>query len=105
MLDGVLVVDKPAGPTSHDVVDHVRRSLRQRRAGHTGTLDPFATGVLPVCVGRATRLAQFLAAGEKTYRATARLGFATTTDDAPADPPPAERPVPVARSPDHRPAD
>jgi tRNA pseudouridine55 synthase len=80
-LDGVLVVDKPAGPTSHDVVDHVRRSLRERRAGHTGTLDPFATGVLPVCVGKATRLARFLTAGEKTYRATVRLGFATTTDD------------------------
>jgi len=80
-MDGVLVVDKPAGPTSHDVVDHVRRALGVRRVGHTGTLDPFATGVLPVCVGKATRLARFLAAGEKTYRATVRLGFATTTDD------------------------
>jgi tRNA pseudouridine55 synthase len=80
-MDGVLVVDKPAGPTSHDVVDHVRRCLRERRAGHTGTLDPFATGVLPICLGKATRLARFLAAGEKGYRATIRLGFATTTDD------------------------
>ena len=85
-VDGVLVVDKPAGPTSHDVVDHVRRSLRERRAGHTGTLDPFATGVLPVCLGKATRLARFLAAGEKTYRATVRLGFATTTDDLTGEP-------------------
>ena len=77
----MLVVDKPAGPTSHDVVDRVRRALRTRRAGHTGTLDPFASGVLPVCVGKATRLARFLSGGEKVYRATIRLGFATTTDD------------------------
>jgi tRNA pseudouridine55 synthase len=80
-LHGVLVVDKPEGPTSHDVVDAVRRALGVRRVGHTGTLDPFATGVLPVCVGKATRLAQFLGGGDKTYRATVRLGFATTTDD------------------------
>jgi tRNA pseudouridine55 synthase len=85
-VDGVLVVDKPAGPTSHDVVDHVRRGLRVRRAGHTGTLDPFATGVLPVCVGKATRLARFLTASDKTYRATMRLGFATTTDDLTGEP-------------------
>jgi tRNA pseudouridine55 synthase len=98
MLDGVLVVDKPAGPTSHDVVDHVRRSLRLRRVGHTGTLDPFATGVLPVCVGKATRLAQFLAAGEKTYRATARLGFATTTDDGTGAPLSVPREVSVDRA-------
>src|SRR5512136_2856197 len=80
-LSGVLVVDKPSGPTSHDVVDRVRAALATRRAGHTGTLDPFATGVLPVCVGRATRLVRFLASGTKTYRASVRLGFATTTDD------------------------
>jgi len=84
--DGVLVVDKPAGPTSHDVVDRVRRALGTRRAGHTGTLDPFATGVLPVCLGKATRLARFLGGGEKVYRAVARLGFATTTDDATGEP-------------------
>lgn len=80
-MDGVLVVDKPAGPTSHDIVNRARRVFRTRRIGHTGTLDPFATGVLPLCLGRATRLARFLGAGEKVYRATARLGFATTTDD------------------------
>jgi tRNA pseudouridine55 synthase len=85
-VDGVLVVDKPGGPTSHDVVDRARRVLRTRRIGHTGTLDPFATGVLPLCLGRATRLARFLAAGEKTYRATVRLGVATTTDDATGEP-------------------
>ena len=68
-MNGVLVVDKPAGPTSHDIVDRVRRVLRLRRVGHTGTLDPFATGVLPLCLGKATRLARFLGAGEKVYRA------------------------------------
>ncbi len=85
-LHGVLVVDKPAGPTSHDVVDHVRRALRERRVGHTGTLDPFATGVLPVCVGKATRLARFLGGGDKVYRATVRLGFSTSTDDRLGEP-------------------
>lgn len=85
-LNGVLVVDKPAGPTSHDVVDRVRRALGTRRAGHTGTLDPFATGVLPVCVGKATRLARFLGGGDKAYEATIRLGFATTTDDLTGEP-------------------
>jgi tRNA pseudouridine55 synthase len=85
-VDGVLVVDKPAGPTSHDLVDRVRRELGTRRVGHTGTLDPFATGVLPICVGRATRLARFLSGGEKEYLATVRLGFATTTDDLTGEP-------------------
>jgi tRNA pseudouridine55 synthase len=85
-VHGVLVVDKPTGPTSHDVVDRVRRALVTRRAGHTGTLDPFASGVLAVCVGKATRLARFLAGGEKAYRATIRLGFATTTDDLRGEP-------------------
>jgi tRNA pseudouridine55 synthase len=79
--NGLLIVDKPAGPTSHDVVDRVREVFGQRRAGHTGTLDPFATGVLPVCLGKATRLARFLAEGDKAYSACVRLGFATTTDD------------------------
>jgi tRNA pseudouridine55 synthase len=91
--DGVLVVDKPAGPTSHDVVDRVRKVLGERRAGHTGTLDPFATGVLAVCVGKATRLVRFLAEGDKVYRATVRLGFATTTDDLLGEPLGAARPV------------
>lgn len=95
---GVLVVDKPAGPTSHDIVDRVRRALGERRVGHTGTLDPFATGVLVVCVGKATRLARFLAEGEKVYRATVRLGFATTTDDLLGEPLSAPRPVHVDRA-------
>ncbi len=85
-VDGVLVIDKPAGPTSHDMVDRVRRALRIRRVGHTGTLDPFATGVLPLCLGKATRLARFLGTGEKVYQATVRLGFATSTDDVTGTP-------------------
>jgi len=96
-MHGVMVVDKPAGPTSHDVVDRVRGALGVRKAGHTGTLDPFATGVLPVCIGKATRLARFLTGTDKTYRATIRLGFATTTDDLTGDPigPPRSADVPA----------
>ncbi len=97
-LHGVLVVDKPVGPTSHDVVDRVRRALRTRRAGHTGTLDPLASGVLPVCVGKATRLARFLAEGDKVYEATIRLGFATTTDDLRGEPLGPARPVALDRA-------
>jgi tRNA pseudouridine55 synthase len=80
-LDGVVVVDKPVGPTSHDVVAAVRRSAGTRRVGHTGTLDPFASGVLPLVVGRATRLAQFLAGDAKIYRAEIRFGIDTDTHD------------------------
>ena len=80
-MDGVLVIDKPAGVTSHDVVDEVRRILHVRRVGHTGTLDPFATGVLVILVGRATRLAQFLSGVEKEYEAVICLGYATDTGD------------------------
>ena len=78
---GAFILDKPEGMTSHDVVDRVRRVLRTRRVGHIGTLDPFATGVLVVCVGRATRLAQFLVHLDKEYDATVKLGFATDTQD------------------------
>src|SRR4030095_11305143 len=80
-MDGVLIIDKPAGLTSHDVVAKVRHILQVRRVGHTGTLDPFATGVLVVLVGRATRLAQFLSGLEKEYEAVIRLGYATDTGD------------------------
>ncbi|MCA1629371.1 MAG: tRNA pseudouridine(55) synthase TruB [Acidobacteria bacterium] len=80
-MDGLLIIDKPAGWTSHDVVARARRCLRERRVGHTGTLDPFATGLLVLLVGRATRLAQFLAGAEKEYEATVRLGYATETGD------------------------
>lgn len=85
-MDGLLVIDKPAGLTSHDVVARVRRLLREPRVGHTGTLDPAATGVLPLVVGRATRLARFLSASDKSYDATIRLGVATDTGDAEGSP-------------------
>ena len=81
-MDGLLIIDKPAGPTSHDVVMRLRRVLGERRIGHTGTLDPAATGVLPLVVGRATRLARFLTAGDKSYEAVIRLGVSTDTADA-----------------------
>jgi len=81
-MDGLLIVDKPAGPTSHDVVARVRRALGVRRIGHTGTLDPAATGVLPLVLGRATRLARFLSASDKAYEAVVHLGVATDTNDA-----------------------
>ncbi len=81
-MDGLLLIDKPRGLTSHDVVRSVRRLLKTRRVGHTGTLDPMATGVLPVAVGDGTRLVQFLMAGDKSYRATLKLGEETETYDA-----------------------
>ena len=81
-MDGLLIVNKPAGPTSHDVVARVRQVLGERRVGHTGTLDPAAGGVLPLVVGRATRLAQFLSGADKTYEATIALGVSTDTYDA-----------------------
>jgi tRNA pseudouridine55 synthase len=80
-MDGVLVIDKPEGLTSHDVVAAVRRVLRERRIGHTGTLDPMATGVLPLACGRATRLVRFLTASEKDYDATIVFGRTTDTYD------------------------
>jgi tRNA pseudouridine55 synthase len=79
---GGLIVDKPSGPTSHDIVALVRRALGESRIGHTGTLDPLATGVLVLLVGRATRLSQFLVADEKEYIADVRLGVSTPTYDA-----------------------
>ena len=85
-MNGVLLIDKPAGPTSHDVVARVRRASGERRIGHTGTLDPGATGLLPLVVGSATRLASLLTGRDKTYEAVVRLGFATDTDDADGEP-------------------
>jgi len=80
--DGIILIDKPAGITSHDVVAALRRALHIRRIGHGGTLDPGATGLLLVLVGRATRLAEYLGGGAKVYEATIRFGIATDTDDA-----------------------
>src|SRR5579859_5493666 len=85
-MDAVLVIDKPAGMTSHDVVARVRRLLGERSVGHLGTLDPSATGVLPLLIGRYTRLAQFFSDASKTYEGVIRLGFATDTYDADGEP-------------------
>ncbi len=81
-----MLIDKPVGWTSHDVVAAVRRQLGTRSVGHAGTLDPFATGLLVVLIGRATRLARFVEAGEKVYQATVRFGIATDTEDATGTP-------------------
>ncbi|MGH2513350.1 MAG: tRNA pseudouridine(55) synthase TruB [Candidatus Limnocylindrales bacterium] len=95
-LDGILVVDKPAGPTSHDVVGLIRRLSGVKRVGHGGTLDPFARGVLPIFVGRATRVAEYHLGDAKQYRATVCFGASSTTDDLdgeliPIGGPPVER--------------
>ncbi|HWL65138.1 MAG TPA: tRNA pseudouridine(55) synthase TruB, partial [Actinomycetota bacterium] len=85
MTDGVLVVDKPAGITSHDVVDRIRKLFKTKRVGHAGTLDPEATGVLILGLGRATRILSYAQAGPKSYRAQGKLGITTTTLDASGD--------------------
>jgi len=85
-MNGLLVLDKPAGMTSHDVVDIVRRATGERSVGHLGTLDPMATGVLPLLLGKYTRLAQFFGTAEKGYEGTIRFGFATDTFDAQGTP-------------------
>ena len=104
-MNGVIIVDKPAGWTSHDVVNRMRRILQQRSVGHLGTLDPLATGVLPLVTGSLTRLAQFYTASEKTYEGVIRFGFATNTYDADGEPMgevcPASRPA-NGRSPETR---
>jgi tRNA pseudouridine55 synthase len=85
VIDGLLVIDKPAGITSHDVVQWVRRWVKQRRVGHLGTLDPLATGVLPLALGEATKLSQLLTHGRKVYRGEIMLGVETTTYDREGD--------------------
>lgn len=81
MIDGFLVIDKPVGMTSHDVVQRVRKWAKQRRVGHLGTLDPMATGVLPIALGEATKLSRLLTHGDKSYSSRIRLGVETTTYD------------------------
>jgi tRNA pseudouridine55 synthase len=93
-MNGVLVIDKPAGPTSFDVVRQVRSLLKVKKAGHTGTLDPMATGVLPICLGSATRIAGLISEGRKSYDAVIRLGVVTDTQDA-SGTKVAESPVPA----------
>ena len=85
-MNGVLVIDKPPGWTSHDVVAKIRNVTRIKKVGHTGTLDPFATGVLPLTLGRATRLTNYFLSTDKVYRGVIRFGFATTTFDIDGDP-------------------
>jgi tRNA pseudouridine55 synthase len=85
-VNGLLVIDKPGGMTSHDVVNRLRKITGERTIGHLGTLDPMATGVLPLLVGKYTRLAQYFSAAEKSYTGTIRLGFATDTYDAEGEP-------------------
>lgn len=84
-MNGVLVIDKPSGITSHDVVNRVRRILNTKSVGHLGTLDPLATGVLPLLIGNLTRLAQFYTSSEKSYEGVIRFGFATDTYDSEGD--------------------
>src|SRR5690348_13710011 len=84
--NGVLILNKPSGLTSHDVVHRVRRITGQRSVGHLGTLDPMATGVLPMVLGNMTRLAQFYLKSEKSYEGVIRFGFATDTYDAEGEP-------------------
>jgi tRNA pseudouridine55 synthase len=93
-LDGILVVAKPAGPTSHDIVALVRRLTATKRVGHGGTLDPFATGVLPLFLGRATRLVEYHLGDRKAYRATICFGASSTTDDLDGELTPVEGPAP-----------
>lgn len=92
-MNGVLIIDKAAGLTSHDVVSRVRKLLDERSVGHLGTLDPMATGVLPLVVGRMTRLSQFYTTSEKSYEGEIRFGFATDTYDAEGDPVGVAQPV------------
>ncbi len=100
MLNAVLIIDKPARLTSHDVVNRLRRITGERSVGHLGTLDPMATGVLPMVLGRYTRLAQFFSDARKTYEGEIRLGFATTTYDAEGDPvAPTGEPLPAGEAP------
>ena len=94
-LDGILVVDKPIGPTSHDIVGLVRRLAATKRVGHGGTLDPFASGVLPVFLGRATRVVEFHLADRKAYRATICFGASSTTDDLEGELTPSDSPAPT----------
>lgn len=94
-LNGLLVLDKPAGMTSHDVVDVVRRATGERSVGHLGTLDPMATGVLPLLLGKYTRLAQFFSTADKIYAGTIRLGYATDSFDAEGTPTGELSPLPL----------
>ena len=94
-LDGILVIDKPVGPTSHDIVGLVRRLAATKRVGHGGTLDPFASGVLPLFLGKATRVVEYHLADRKAYRATVCFGASSSTDDLEGELTPGEGPAPT----------
>ena len=100
-LDGILIVDKPIGPTSHDIVGLVRRLAATKRVGHGGTLDPFASGVLPVFLGRATRVVEFHLADRKAYRATICFGASSSTDDLEGEMTPMDPPAPDRETVEH----
>src|SRR5437016_6791782 len=92
-MNGILIIDKPEGMTSHDVVQAIRKRLKTSKVGHLGTLDPMATGVLPISVGKATRIAQFIPNSPKEYEGEIRFGFATNTYDREGVPASDERPL------------
>src|SRR5215470_13236441 len=92
-MNGILIIDKPEGMTSHDVVQAIRKKFRTSKVGHLGTLDPMATGVLPVTVGKATRISQFIPNSPKEYEGRIRFGFATNTYDRDGIPITEERPL------------
>jgi tRNA pseudouridine55 synthase len=92
-MNGILIIDKPGGMTSHDVVNHIRAKFSMSRVGHLGTLDPMATGVLPVCMGKATRMGQFIPNAPKVYTGEIRFGFSTNTFDREGSPTSEERPL------------
>jgi tRNA pseudouridine55 synthase len=96
-MHGVLIIDKPPGMTSHDVVQRVRKLLKTSRVGHLGTLDPMATGVLPLCIGKATRIGRFFQSSPKEYIGEIRFGFATSTYDREGDPEGPDRPLQQTR--------
>ena len=97
-MNGVLIIDKPGGITSHDVVQRIRKLLKTSKVGHLGTLDPMATGVLPLCIGKATRIGQFFATSPKEYTGEMRFGFETSTFDREGDPTSAEKPLEHSRA-------
>jgi tRNA pseudouridine55 synthase len=96
-MDGILIIDKPGGVTSHDVVQRARKLLKTSRVGHLGTLDPMATGVLLLCIGKATRVGRFLTTSPKEYIGEIRFGFATTTYDREGEPTGPEQPLTLGR--------
>src|SRR5262245_54990314 len=97
-MHGILIIDKPSGVTSHDVVQRVRKLLKTSRVGHLGTLDPMATGVLPLCIGKATRIGRFFASSPKEYVGKIRFGFSTTTYDREGAPTSPEQALQTSRS-------